>query len=81
MPTQKPDLTKIEKYVIEVLKEKRLELGISQREHAYELDMSPGFIGDVENPKPRAKYNRNHLNKMAKIFKCFPQDFLPGKPL
>jgi len=74
-------LTPIEQYVVDVVKKKRIEKGLSQRELAYEIDKSLGFIGDVENPKERAKYNLNHINELAKIFKCSPKDFLPEKPL
>lgn len=73
--------TSIEKYVINVVKQKRIEKGYSQKELAYQLDLSIGFIGDVENPKYRAKYNLNHINELAKIFDCSPKDFLPEKPL
>jgi len=73
--------TAIEKYVIEVVKQKRIEKGYSQKELAYQLDLSLGFIGDVENPKYRAKYNLNHINELAKIFDCSPKDFLPDKAL
>ncbi len=81
MPNKQLNHTKIELYVINAVKEKRIEAGLSQKELADELDMSLGFIGDVENPKRRAKYNLNHLNELAKIFKCSPRDFLPEKPL
>jgi len=74
-------LTPIEQYVIDVVKKKRNEKGYSQRELAYQLDKSIGFIGDIENPKERAKYNLNHINELAKIFQCSPKDFLPEKPL
>ena len=56
-------------------------MGISQKELAYLLEMSVGFIGNIENPKYRAKYNLNHLNELGKILKCSPKDFLPEKPL
>lgn len=79
MPTKSPDLTKIEKYIINAVKEKRIEMGISQRQLAIELDVNISFIGDVENPKRRAKYNLNHINELAKIFKCSPREFLPEK--
>ena len=74
-------LTKIEQYVVDVAKKKRLEKGWSQKDLAYELEKSLGFIGDIENPRERAKYNLNHINDLAKIFKCSPKDFLPEKPL
>ncbi len=76
-----PLLSPIEQYVIDTVKAKRIEKGYSQKELAYMLDVSVGFIGDVENPKYRAKYNLNHLNELAKIFECSPKDFLPDNPV
>lgn len=73
--------TAIEQYVIDKVKEKRIQKGFSQKDLAYMIDVSIGFIGDVENPKYRAKYNLNHLNELAKIFECSPKDFLPDLPL
>jgi hypothetical protein len=43
--------------------------------------MTDSFVGHVETPNRRAKYNVNHLNALAKIFKCSPKDFMPEKPL
>jgi transcriptional regulator with XRE-family HTH domain len=73
--------TAIEQYVIDVVREKRKEKNWSQKELAYRLEVSIGFVGDAENPKYRAKYNLNHINELAKIFECSPKDFLPDKPL
>ena len=76
----KPLLSPIEQYIVEVVKNKRLEKGWSQKELAYELNVSIGFIGNVENPKERHKYNLDHINELAKVFGCSPKDFLPEKP-
>jgi transcriptional regulator with XRE-family HTH domain len=73
--------SKIDLYVIQKVKEKRLENNFSQAYVAYELNMSVGFIGQVESVKYPAHYNIKHLNDLAKILKCSPQDFLPKKPL
>lgn len=43
--------------------------------------MSDSFISQVEDPSKRAKYNINHLNKIAEIFNCSPKDFWPDKAL
>lgn len=75
-----PEATKIEKYIIARVKEKRLEHGYSQIVLSQKLNMSDSFVGHVETPRRRAKYNLNHLNQLAKIFKCSPRDFLPEKP-
>jgi transcriptional regulator with XRE-family HTH domain len=71
----------IENYVIDSVRSKRISKGISQKELAYSMEVSIGFIGNVENPKYRAKYNLTHLNELAKILECSPKDFLPEKPL
>ncbi|MBD1364440.1 helix-turn-helix transcriptional regulator [Mucilaginibacter sp. ZT4R22] len=73
--------TAIEAYVIDKVKEKREELGLSQAELAAQLDVSNGFIGQVESSKSPTKYNLNHLNKLAIVFKCSVKDFIPDKPL
>jgi ribosome-binding protein aMBF1 (putative translation factor) len=75
------DFTKIELYIIERVKEKRIEKGWSQILLSQKLNMSDSFVGHIETPNRRAKYNVNHVNDLAKLFKCSPKDFLPEKPL
>jgi transcriptional regulator with XRE-family HTH domain len=70
----------IEAYVINKVKEKREALKFTQSQLAVELNVSDGFIGQVESFKYPAKYNLNHLNKLAVIFKCSVKDFLPDEP-
>ena len=74
-------LSPIEQHVVNMVREKRIAKGWSQKDLAYEIDLSIGFIGDVESPKYRAKYNLNHINTLAKVFECSPKDFLPDLPL
>jgi transcriptional regulator with XRE-family HTH domain len=71
----------IDQYVIDKVKEIRQEKGMSQAELADYINVSRGFIGDVENPRQRAKYNLNHLNEIAKVLGCSIKDFLPQEPL
>jgi transcriptional regulator with XRE-family HTH domain len=73
--------SKIDQYVIDRVKEKRVEKNLSQAYLAYELEMSVGFIGKVESSKYPTHYNLKHLNELARILKCSPQDFLPKRPL
>ena len=73
--------SRIDQYVSNIVKQKRMEKGISQVDLANELDMSPGFIGKIESRKYPSHYNVKHLNKLAKILECSPQDFLPVKPI
>ena len=78
---KKAEISHIEQFVIDSIRQKRKEKGISQRELAYLLDISVGFIGEVESNRTRAKYNLNHINTLAKVFECSPKDFLPDLPL
>ncbi|MCB0775935.1 MAG: helix-turn-helix transcriptional regulator [Chitinophagaceae bacterium] len=72
--------TKFEQFVINKVREKRLENNLSQDDLALMLDLSRGYIGQVESPNHPAKYNMNHINHLAKEFKCSPKDFFPDKP-
>ena len=71
----------IEWYVIQKVKEKREEKGFTQIELSIELGLTSGWVGKVVSRKIRDKYNLNHLNELARIFKCNPQDFFPKKAL
>jgi transcriptional regulator with XRE-family HTH domain len=71
----------IEAFVINKVKEKREQAKLSQSELAVKLDVSNGFIGQAESSKSPSKYNLNHLNSLAIIFKCSVKDFMPDEPL
>lgn len=71
----------IEKYVIDQVRDKRIKSKLSQAALAQLMEVSEGFIGNVENPNYPEKYNLRHLNELAKIFKCSPKDFMPDRPL
>jgi transcriptional regulator with XRE-family HTH domain len=74
------NLTEIEKYIIQRVKEIRKANGFTQEQLSLKLDKGVGFIGDIESSK-NAKYNIKHLNELAKIFNCSPKDFWPDKAL
>ncbi len=76
----KTTLTPLEQYVIDKTREMRIAKGLTVRDLADAMEVSFGFIGDVESPKRRAKYRLEHLNKLAEIFECSPRDFLPERP-
>jgi len=63
------------------VREMRQKKGISQAELADRIDVSRGFIGAVENPRQRAKYNISILNEIAKVMDCSIRDFFPDKYL
>lgn len=71
----------IDIYIINVVRERRVIAKISQSELATMLEVSNGFIGQVESSKYPTKYSTDQLNQLAKIFSCSPKDFLPQQPL
>ena len=75
--SQKSD---IENYVSNKVKEMRIANNLSQTELAVLLDVSNGFIGQVESSNSPTKYNLDQLNKLAIIFKCSIKDFMPDQP-
>ena len=75
------EIAPVDQYVIDKVRKMREEHGLSQKELSLRMEFSEGFVGHVENPNRRDKYNLNHLNTLAKIFSCSICDFLPKKPL
>lgn len=72
--------SKFDLEVINLVKAKREKLGFTQDDIADFLDLTRGYIGQVESPAHKAKYNLNHLNRLALEMKCSPRDFLPEDP-
>ncbi|CDN31964.1 hypothetical protein BN938_1884 [Mucinivorans hirudinis] len=71
----------IEQYVIDKVRRIRIERGMSQADLAFSMGLSYGFIGKVESANLPAKYNINHINKLAEVLNVSPKDFFPEKPL
>ena len=70
-------LSPIEQFVIDEVKRRRLELGISQKELSFLLEVSEGYVGLVESSKTDDKYSLKRVNDLAIILKCSPKDLLP----
>ena len=70
-------LTKIEQYVIDRVRDRRNQLGLTQDDLAIQSGYSSGFIATVEAGKKEKKYNLNNLLAFAKAMKCSPRVFLP----
>ncbi|WP_225872409.1 helix-turn-helix domain-containing protein [Pedobacter frigidisoli] len=69
--------SEIEMFVISKAKALREQANLSQSELAFKLDVSNGFIGQVESLNSPSKYNLDHIDRLAVIFGCSPKDFLP----
>ena len=64
--------SKVDLFVINKVREKRKELGISQRGLAAILECSPSFIGQVESDKFDIKYSVHQVFLIAQFFDCSP---------
>lgn len=73
-------VSKIDQYVIDFVKKLRDTKKISQEDIGSIIGKTSSFIGNIESPKNRAKYNLNHINKLADYFDLSPKDFLPTEP-
>lgn len=71
--------TYIEQYVVDQVRKLRNEKGMSQREFADIINLSAGYVGDIEAGRKGAKYNLNHIYEISKVFKISPRLFLPDK--
>jgi len=71
----------IDLFIISKVREMRLKRNLTQTDIAVHLNLSVGFVGHIESPKFRAKYNTIHLNELAKLFECSPRDFFPKEPI
>jgi len=78
---KKNQKNKIDWYIVTRIREMRINAGFGQEDIALHLEVSTGYIGHIESPNFRAKYNTSHMNELAKLFKCSPKDFLPEQPL
>lgn len=76
-----PKKTKFEMAIVQKVAAIRQERGFSQKQIADLLEVSKGFIGQVESTNSPSTYSVNHLNRLAFEFDCSPQDFIPTKPI
>jgi transcriptional regulator with XRE-family HTH domain len=73
--------SELDQFVIDKVLTMRKELGMSQVDLGIRLEVSGGFIGQVESDRYKSHYSIAQINELAKIFKCSVKDFLPDKPL
>jgi len=74
-------ISPVEQYVIDFVRKLRSDRGMTQEDIANILEVSRSYIGDIESPNARAKYNLTHINSLADYFEISPRIFLPEKPI
>ena len=70
-------LTEIEQYVVDRVREKRIQSGLTQAVLSVAMELNPKFVGNVERANTDDKYNINHLKKISEILGCSMRDFFP----
>jgi len=73
--------TKFEMAIVDKVASIRHERGLSQKQIADILELTKGFIGQIESPNSPSIYSINHLNRLAYEFKCSVHDLIPSKPI
>ena len=73
-------ISAIEQHIIDFVTELRIKRQLTQADIAVILGVGRSFVNKVEDKKERAKYNVNHIDKLADHFGLSPKDFLPEKP-
>lgn len=73
--------TPIELEIIDIIRKKRISNNLSQAKLAKVLNVTPGYIGQIEMSNSPSMYSYNQLNQLAKYFSCSPRDFIPKNPL
>lgn len=69
----------IEQHVIDFVSGLRAKNNLRQEDIATIIGVSRSFVKNIESGKSRAKYNLNHIDKLADHFGLSPRDFLPEK--
>jgi transcriptional regulator with XRE-family HTH domain len=69
----------IEQHVIDYVTSLRHKNDLRQEDIAIIIGVSRSFVNNVESGAKGAKYNLNHIDKLADHFGLSPKDFLPDK--
>jgi len=72
-------ISTIEQHVIQFVTELRIKNQMTQADIGIIIGVGRSFVNKIEDKKERAKYNLNHIDKLADHFGLSPKDFLPEK--
>ena len=73
------NISAIEQHVVDFVTKLRIKNQLTQADIAAIIGAGRSFVNKVEDKKERAKYNLNHIDKLADHFGMSPQEFLPTK--
>lgn len=73
--------SKFEMAVADKVAELRRQKNLSQDAIAAMLEVSRGFIGQVESPNSPSCYSLDHINRLAFELNCSIHDIIPQQPI
>lgn len=76
---KKTKKSNFETAIVDHVRRERNKRNITQPYLALLLDVTDGYIGQIESHKSPSKYTLDQLNKIALDFGCSPKDFMPDK--
>ena len=78
---KKDKKSKFEMAIVDMVRVERNRRNKTQPYLALLLDVTDGYIGQIESPKSPSKYTLDQLNKIALDFGCSPKDFIPNESI
>lgn len=73
-------ISQLDWHIINQVKTLRKKKGISQDNLSVKIGFSEKFIGSIENPTAKKRFNIGHLNLLAKALDCSLWDLVPETP-
>jgi hypothetical protein len=66
--------------IVDLVRQKRRENKLTQENVAICLNVTPGYIGQIESLTEPSMYTHDQLNILAIEMDCSPKDFYPEHP-
>ncbi len=67
--------------IVQLVLQKRRENNLTQENIATCLNVTPGYIGQIESLNEPSMYTHDQLNVLAKEMECSPKDFYPKEAI
>jgi transcriptional regulator with XRE-family HTH domain len=75
--TTKKGKSNFELAIVDLVRQKRRENKLTQENIATCLNVTPGYIGQIESLTEPSMYTHDQLNMLAQEMDCSPKDFYP----
>lgn len=67
--------------IVKLVLQKRRDNNLTQENVASCLNVTPGYIGQIESLNEPSMYTHDQLNLLAKEMECSPKEFYPKKAI